>query len=160
MKTKKIIHKETIGSCTIYRGDCLDVISQYPDKYFDLAIVDPPYGIGQTWAKDRSSKLYHHRSTYKNDTIPQKDYFEQLFRVSNNQIIWGGNFFTDFLPPTGAWIFWDKKRSEKTFAAQGELAWTSLHIPVRIIPLHWNGFVVCETRHGGHPHEKPSMLYK
>jgi site-specific DNA-methyltransferase (adenine-specific) len=65
-----------------------------------------------------------------------------------------------FLPVTGAWFFWDKNRSEKTFNAQGELAWTSLKIPLRIIPLRWNGFCTCEKRSGIHPHEKPTALYK
>jgi site-specific DNA-methyltransferase (adenine-specific) len=152
--------KEIIGPCELTREDCMRLMARYPDKHFDLAVVDPPYGIGRTWAKDRTSPLYRHRSLYKNDAIPGQDYFNELFRVSKKQVIWGGNYYTRFLPPTGAWIFWDKKRSEKTFSAQGELAWTSLDIPLRIIPLRWNGFVVCEPRCGWHPHEKPAMLYK
>ena len=151
---------EQIGNATLYLGNCINVMKRYPDKYFDLAIVDPPYGIGQNWKKDTQSKFYKHRSSYKNDTIPSKIYFDELFRVSSNQIIWGGNYFTQFLSPTGAWLFWDKKRSEKTFNAQGELAWTSLNIPIRIIPLRWNGFITCEPRHGVHPHEKPIALYE
>jgi len=151
---------ERLGDITLYLGDCINVMGQYPDKYFDLAIVDPPYGIGENWRKDSGSQFYKHRSTYKNDSIPDKKYFDELFRVSDNQIIWGGNYYTDFLPPTGAWFFWDKQRSEKTFNAQGELAWTSLKIPLRIIPLRWNGFCACEPRSGIHPHEKPIALYK
>lgn len=138
----------------------MDLMAQYPDKHFDLAIVDPPYGIGQNWKKDRFSRFYKHCSKYKNDIIPQEEYFNELFRVSNKQIIWGGNYYTRFLPPTGAWIFWDKKRSDKTFCAQGELAWTSLNISLKIIPLMWNGFCVCEPRSGIHPHEKPVALYE
>jgi len=151
--------KEIIGSCELYNCDCMKIMPTYPDKYFDLAIVDPPYGIGQNWAKDTTSPLYKHRSTYKNKSIPEKKYFDELFRISKKQIIFGGNYYTEFLPPTGSWLFWDKKRSEKTFNAQGELAWTSLNIPLRVIPLRWNGFVTCEPRYGGHPHEKPVMLY-
>ena len=138
----------------------MDLMALYPDKYFDLAIVDPPYGIGQNWRKDRASQFYKHRPQYKNDSIPGEEYFHELFRVSANQIIWGGNYYTRFLPPTGAWLFWDKKRSDKTFCAQGELAWTSLHISLKIIPLKWNGFCVCEPRSGIHPHEKPVALYE
>jgi len=138
----------------------MNVMAQYPDKYFSLAIVDPPYGIGRTWIKDKRSRFSQHRSSYKNNIIPDKKYFEELFRVSEKQIIWGGNYYTQFLPPTGSWIFWDKKRQETTFAAQGELAWTSFNIPLRIIPLRWNGFITCEARYGGHPHEKPVMLYE
>ena len=152
--------KEIIGSCTLYNADCIKIMAQYPDKYFNLAIVDPPYGIGQNWAKDTASPLYKYRGSYKNKSIPSEKYFKELFRISDIQIIWGGNYYTKFLPPTGAWLFWDKKRSEKTFNAQGELAWTSLKSPLRIIPLQWNGFVTCEPRYGGHPHEKPIKLYE
>jgi site-specific DNA-methyltransferase (adenine-specific) len=151
---------ETIGDCTLYLGDCMKIMSTLPDKSIGLAIVDPPYGIGQNWKKDPRSQFYRHRSEYKNNSVPDKKYFDELFRVSVNQIIWGGNYFTRFLPATGAWFFWDKKRSEKTLNAQGELAWTSLKIPLRIIPLRWNGFCVCEKRSGIHPHEKPVALYK
>ena len=154
------MRKETVGNCELHLGDCMELMALYPDKHFDLAIVDPPYGIGQTWAKEISSSLYKHRSTYKNKSIPEKKYFDELFRISNKQIIWGGNYYTKFLPPTGAWIFWDKRRSEKTNYAQGELAWTSLNIPLRIISLRWNGIVTCEPRYGKHPHEKPVALYK
>jgi len=151
---------ETIGSCTLYLGDCMDLMAQYPDKHFDLAVVDPPYGIGQNWKKDTSSQFYTHRTKYKNDSIPQEEYFNELFRVSDNQIVCGGNYYTRFLPPTGAWIFWDKKRSDKTFNAQGELVWTSFRMSLKIIPLRWNGFCVCEPRPGIHPHEKPVALYE
>jgi site-specific DNA-methyltransferase (adenine-specific) len=152
--------KEVIGNATLYLGDCMKLMATMPDKSIDLAIVDPPYGIGQNWRKDRTSQFYRHRSEYKNNSIPNKKYFDELFRVSVNQIIWGGNYYTQFLPPTGAWLFWDKKRSDKTFCAQGELAWTSLHISLKIIPLRWNGFCVCEPRSGIHPHEKPVALYE
>lgn len=151
---------EQIGSATLYLCDCMELMATMPDKSIDLAIVDPPYGIGQNWKKDTLSQFYKHRSKYKNDTIPDKKYFDELFRVSNNQIIWGGNYYTRFLPPTGAWLFWDKKRSAATFNAQGELAWTSLNISLKIIPLMWNGFCVCEPRSGIHPHEKPVALYE
>jgi site-specific DNA-methyltransferase (adenine-specific) len=152
--------KEIIGNCELYLCDCMKLMPALPDKSINLAIVDPPYGIGQNWKKDKTSQFYRHRSEYKNDSIPDKKYFNELFRVSINQIIWGGNYFTQFLPATGAWFFWDKKRSDKTFSAQGELAWASLKIPLRIIPLRWNGFCTCEKRPGIHPHEKPIALYE
>jgi len=151
---------EQIGSATLYLCDCMKLMATMPDKSIDLAIVDPPYGIGPNWKKDTLSQFYKHRSKYKNDSIPDKKYFDELFRVSKNQIIWGGNYYTRFLPPTGAWLFWDKKRTDKTFNAQGELAWTSLHISLKLIPLMWNGFCVCEPRSGIHPHEKPVALYE
>jgi len=152
--------KKVIGNVTLYLGDCMELMATLPDKSIDLAIVDPPYGIGQTWKKDRNSQFYKHCTTYRNNIPPNEKYFNELFRVSANQIIWGGNYYTRFLPPTGAWLFWDKKRSEKTFSAMGELAWTSLHISLKIIPLMWNGFCVCETRSGIHPHEKPVALFE
>jgi len=150
---------EQIGSATLYLGDCMKLMATMPDKSIGLAIVDPPYGIGENWRKDRASQFYKHCTKYKNNAIPDKDYFDELFRVSVNQIIWGGNYYSQFLPPTGAWLFWDKQRSEKTFSAQGELAWTSFHISLKKISLMWNGFCVCEPRSGIHPHEKPVALY-
>lgn len=149
-----------IANIELSREDCLELMGRYPNKHFDLAIVDPPYGIGKDWKKNPHSQFYKHDSSYKNDVIPGKDYFDELFRVSDKQIIWGGNYYTDFLPATGAWIVWDKKRLEKQLHAQGELAWTSLRIPLRIIPFAWSGCVTCEPRYGKHPHEKPVTLYK
>ena len=144
----------------LFNSDCMEVMALYPDKYFDLAIVDPPYGIGMNWTKDKNSKFYKHKSTYQNDSIPSKEYFQELFRVSKNQIIWGGNYYTDYLPAVNGWIVWDKQRSYlKQHMAEAELAWSSLKIPVRIISLIWNGFFTCERRYGNHPHEKPVKLY-
>jgi site-specific DNA-methyltransferase (adenine-specific) len=139
----------------------METMGRYPDKSFGLAIVDPPFGIGQNWKKDsHSRRFYTHRSTYKNNKIPDENYFNELFRVSDNQIIFEGNYYTEYLPPRNSWIVWDKIRSAKTKYAQCELAWTSFNIPVRIISLKWNGFDVCEPRYGKHPHEKPVSLYK
>jgi site-specific DNA-methyltransferase (adenine-specific) len=138
----------------------MNLMARYPDKHFDLAIVDPPYGIGENWTKDTDSKFYTHRSTYKNDKTPDKKYFNELFRVSDKQIIFGANYYTEYLPPRNSWIVWDKMRSACTFNSQCELAWTSFNIPVRIISLKWNGFDTCGPRHGKHPHEKPVALYK
>jgi len=131
-----------------------------PDGFFDLADVDPPYGIGKNWTKDKHSKFYTHKSSYNNDTIPGEEYFKELFRVSKNQIIWGANYFTAFLPARNSWIVWDKKRDyPKQHMAEGELAWTSFNIPLRIAEFRWNGACVCSPRYGKHPHEKPVPLY-
>lgn len=145
----------------VYNMDCVEYMKSIPHKYFDLAICDPPYGIGQNWKKDKGTKLYNHTSSYKNNTIPDKEYFDELFRVSKNQIIWGGNYFTEYLPARNSWIVWDKKRNfVKQKMSEGELAWTSFNIPLRIAEFMWCGAVVCEKRYGKHPHEKPTMLYK
>lgn len=141
--------------------DCMEYMATQEDNAFDLAIVDPPYGIGENWKKDKHSLFYKHESGYKNDVIPGPEYFAELFRVSKNQIIWGGNYFTDHLPARNGWIVWDKKRDQPTqHMAEGELAWHSLKIPLRIVELVWNGACLCENKYGKHPHEKPIKLYQ
>ena len=141
--------------------DCMAGMAEFPDKYFELAIVDPPYGIGENWKKDRSSKFYTHNSSYKNNAIPDELYFNELFRVSKNQIIWGANYYTEYLPARNSWIVWDKKRDFVTqHLAEGELGWTSFNIPLRIAEVMWNGCCRREPRYGSHPHEKPIALYE
>lgn len=107
----------------VYNIDCMIGMKEYPDKYFDLAIVDPPYGIGDklvnggTWAKNR-------KTGYSGwDIKPPKEYFDELFRVSKNQIIWGGNYFE--LPPTRCFLIWDKPSMRIPTMADCEFAWTS-----------------------------------
>jgi len=103
--------KDTEGKVyTITHEDCMALMARYPEKHFDLAIVDPPYGIGEDWKKrNKGSKFAE--TTYKNKNIPTRDYFSELFRVSKNQIIWGYNYFTDILGPTNYLIVWDKMSS-------------------------------------------------
>jgi len=139
----------------------MDFMKTVTDRHYDLAIADPPYGIGQNWKKDRHSKFYKHESQYKNDSIPSGNYFKELFRISKNQIVWGGNYYTEYLPPRNSWIVWDKDRNYETqHLSEGELAWTSFNVPVRFARFLWSGFCTCEKRHGAHPHEKPIALYK
>lgn len=142
--------------------DCMVAMREFPDKFFDLAIVDPPFGIGENWRKDSDSKFYNHRSSYKNDSTPGKEYFDELFRVSKDQIIWGCNYYWNFLPPSNNLIFWDKNRDVFTqFNSYGELAWTSIKkYPFNKIKITWNGCVRDEPRYGGHPHEKPVGIYR
>lgn len=145
--------------------DCLVGMREYPDKFFDLAIVDPPYGIGQDWKKSTSRKKKHFNSTYKNEYRPSPEYFKELFRVSMNQIIWGYNYYADLLPVTNKIIVWDKcSNFEKSRKSEGELAWTSISkYPLRIYQHEWDG-----ARKGPengktktiHPHQKPLGLYK
>lgn len=148
------------GNCKFYKGDCLKIMKYFSDNEFDLAIVDPPYGIGQNWTKDKSSKFYKHRNTFNNKTL-NEDYFIELFRVSKNQIIWGCNYYWNFLPPTNNLIFWDKKKdTKKQFGSAGELAWVSFKkYPLLKYEFIWNGCCVCEPTIKIHPHQKPIKLY-
>ena len=117
---------------TVYLMDCIAGMKHYPDKYFDLAVVDPPYGInvanmnmGAGKGK-RCSKLKNRKWKPKDwdSGIPDEEYFEQLFRVSKNQIIWGGNYFIDYLPPSQYFAIWDKGEGlyGRSFA-ECEYAW-------------------------------------
>jgi site-specific DNA-methyltransferase (adenine-specific) len=149
-----------VPGITLFNMDCMEYLKSLPDKSFDLAIVDPPYGVGETWRKDRKSKFYKHTSSYKNEETPGVEYWCELRRVSINQIVWGGIFYTEYLPSSKAWIVWDKFRSRKTHMAEVDLAWTSFTNRNAIIyKIPWNGFIVSGNRHGEHPHEKPVELY-
>ena len=141
--------------------DNMALMARYPDNYFDLAIVDPPYGIGIDGQKECvAKKALHNRKKKENKgwdkAIPEKSYFDELFRVSKNQIIWGGNYFTEFLKPTKAWIFWYKGQNDLTMS-DGEMAWTSFDKVTRQIEINRN---VLRFQDTFHPTEKPIDLYK
>ena len=147
----------------VYNKDCQPEMQQMKENQYDLVIVDPPYGIGQVWSKSRNDRFYKHRSSYTNKTIPNWKYFKELFRVSKNQIIWGGNYFTRFLAPSNHWLIWDKDRNyEKTFMSEIEMAWHSFSSPARIIKITWDG--ARKEKETGikkiHPFQKPIQLYK
>jgi len=154
---------EHIGNTTLYLTDCMKLMAKYPDKYFNLAITDPPYGIGQDWKK-RNKGANFTNTTYKNESIPSRDYFQELFRVSRNQIIWGYNYFTEILGSTNYLIVWDKKsNNNKVFHySKCEIAYTSFRIPANIYSITWDGYRM--GRETGnkkiHPHQKPIELYK
>ena len=144
-------------------GDCMDYLKEYPDNYFSLSVCDPPYGIGDTWSKNRSDRFYKKGKMHKYDNteIPKPEYFQQLIRISKNQIIWGCNYYTEFLQPTNSWIIWDKKiNSLKTFMSEAELAWSSFKKVTRIAEFVWNGALKCEITDKIHLHQKPVALYK
>ena len=152
----------------IYNIDCVEGMKQYDDNYFDLAIVDPPYGIGESGGKIRTNKkrpCYELRKketkyTPKNwdNNRPEKEYWQELFRISKNQIVWGGNYFVEHLPVSMGWIFWDKK-NEGTVFSDGEMAFTSFKRGLKMYRL--------SSKHGTkggkdriHPTEKPVKLYE
>jgi site-specific DNA-methyltransferase (adenine-specific) len=166
----------------ITNEDNMELMARYPDKYFDLAIVDPPYGIGASKQSQSSSKMKGRknsvikRSNLKSkewdNEIPNKEYFDELFRVSKEQIIWGGNYFP--LPLINSWLIWNKLQLLET-RSDGEMAWTSFKKPLKIVPLLQDGFkrgqnvgynqpVIYNEPFSGkqtiHPTQKPVALYK
>ncbi|WP_422858789.1 DNA methyltransferase [Flagellimonas sp. S174] len=147
----------------ISNEDNMALMSRYQDNHFDVAIVDPPYGIGDSWSKNRKDRFFQNGKlhTYQNTEAPSFEFFEELKRVSKNQIIWGGNYFTEFLEPTNSWIVWNKKRkAAKTFMSEAELAWTSYKKVMRIADFLWDGCKKCEKVSKWHPHQKPWSLYE
>ena len=158
----------------ITNEDNLELMKRYPDNYFDLAIVDPPYGIGfdgNTTANGGiagkrngfTHKQHHEKKGWDNER-PSLEYFIELQRVSKNQIVWGGNYFADLLPPKNGWIFWDKKitnANNKNFS-DGELAWTSFDCVLRRFTYDWIGFGYLnnpQKEKKTHPTQKPVQLY-
>jgi site-specific DNA-methyltransferase (adenine-specific) len=129
-----------IGQAELHNIDCMAYMATLPDNAFDLAIVDPPYGIergGQTetFTKNPKHKRKLHKQKEWDNEIPTSEYFNELVRVSKNQIIWGGNYFTEYLKPTKAWIFWYKGQRDLTMS-DGELAWTTEDKPLRCITVN------------------------
>ena len=146
---------------TITNEDNMELMARYPDNYFDLAIVDPPYGLGIDGQKKSINKNPKHNRkehAHKNwdNAIPNKEYFNELFRVSKNQIIWGGNYFTEYLKPTKGWVFWYKGQNDLTMS-DGEMAWTSFQSVTRQVEINRAQLISQNTFH---PTEKPYKLYK
>jgi len=156
-----------VPSSEVYLEDCVKALKRYADNHFDLAIVDPPYGIGEDGRKGvRTSpsrpNSYLREPKYKakgwDSNSPDEEYFNELIRVSKNQIIWGANHFISKIPyDSSCWVVWDKK-NEGTDFADCELAWTSFKTAVRKFRIH-----KFEGTRGGkdciHPCQKPIYLY-
>lgn len=151
-----------------YNMDCMEYMQTLPDKSFDLAVVDPPYGIGESGSKNHTRGKLAVAKNYKafagNDTQPPTPmYFEQLIRVSKNQIIFGANHFADKIPnpASSCWIVWDKENGNTDFA-DCELAWTSFKSAVRIFRFRWQGMLqgnMADKEQRIHPTQKPVALY-
>ena len=150
-----------IKNCTLYNMDCMEYMKLLPDNAFDLAIVDPPYGI-ERFEKNVESKS---RKTFTNklndwDKKPTKEYFNELFRVSKNQIIWGANhFWENNLPNCPHFIIWDKQQPVPNFAF-GEMAWTSFSGVAKKIQLAYYGNIGNDIGGRMHPTQKPVKLYE
>ena len=153
-ETPAVVMAPAYGTLDLRRADCMDMMAEFPDGYFDLAIVDPPYGIGRKFKGGKTGKMQFNEVVEKGwDVAPEDDYFRQLRRVSSNQIIWGGNYFE--LPPTRCWIIWDKQISEDFSLAMAELAWVSKDGLTKIVRMP-------TPKDGGkiHPTQKPVALYR
>ena len=137
----------------VFNRDCMEAMREFPDKFFELAIVDPPYGIGEklvnggTWARERKSEYSEW------DKVPNPEYFNELFRVSEHQIIWGGNYFD--LPPCRCFIVWDKPQMRIPTMADCEFAWTSFDSVAKIASILQE-----KGKERIHLAQKPIALYK
>lgn len=140
----------------LYNCDCMELMARYPDNHFDLAIVDPPYGLNEKLTRGGGNHLKFKDDKRINnwDVIPDDKYFNELFRISNNQIIWGGNYFD--LPIYRCPIIWNKQQPLSNFSSF-ELAWTSFDRPNDIFSERQAGFCG-DTKI--HPTQKPVKLYK
>lgn len=136
--------------------NCMEGVKRFPDKYFDLAVVDPEYGINinHNMGRRKGEKPSPFKKVKWDKEPPQQEYFNELFRVSKNQIIFGGNYFTDKLPPSKCWICWDKGFSDEVSFASFELAWTSFDRAAKRI------LISSVQKNRIHPTQKPVRLYE
>tara|TARA_R110001592_G_scaffold351111_1_gene647968 strand:- start:25 stop:660 length:636 start_codon:yes stop_codon:yes gene_type:complete len=148
----------------LYNQDCLEAMKDMKDNQFDLAIVDPPYGINIT----KNKRLNNNSKKDWDKEIPTPEYFKELFRVSKNQIIWGGNYFIEYLKNTRCYLNWDKLNHSDTYA-DCEMAWTSFDKNAKIFKYMWDGnrygFIgaiqgVGKKSIRTHPTQKPVALYE
>jgi site-specific DNA-methyltransferase (adenine-specific) len=150
--------------------DCMEYMATLPDKAFDLAIVDPPYGIdaAELFGGEirKSGNGCAMKSAFeKKDwdaSIPEREYFEQLERVSKNRIIWGANYMTNHIPPSMGWIVWDKDNGTTKFS-DCELAFSSFESALRKFKYTWNGMIQGDMKNKEqriHPTQKPVKLYE
>lgn len=156
-----------------YNMDCVQGMKEFPDGYFDLAIVDPVYGDvtkggymthnkGQRIGTGKANQKGYHDGLWQQDKTG-KEYFEELLRVSKNCIIWGGNYFANLLPPSQGWIVWDKCHPEGLTFADAELAYTSFDKATRTFRFMWNGMLQGDMKNKEnriHPTQKPVALYE
>lgn len=149
----------------VYLGDCLEYMRNLPDKSIDLVLTDPPYGIGEAKGKNISRGKLAKSKDYGvldwDNSIPPRECFEQMTRISKNQVIFGGNYFVENLSNSPCWLVWDKNNSGDF--ADCELAWTSFKTAVRKFVYTWNGMLQQDMKNKEkryHPTQKPIALFK
>ena len=155
----------------IYNMDCLEAMRQFPNNFFDLAIVDPPYGLdmandmadksGKQYGVAQAPKRKYERDDWDKQS-PDEEYFQELFRISKNQIIWGANHFISKVGiDSPGWVVWYKHTNG--YYADAELAWTSFDSTVKVFDFIWNGMLQGDMKNKEvriHPTQKPVALYK
>ena len=148
-----------VPSSDVYLEDCVTALKRFNDKHFDLAIVDPPYGIGAGSKKfingtSKTVKNYYRENDWDKER-PSKEYFDELLRVSKNQIVWGGNYFADYLGAFRCFICWDKTIHGNSYA-DCELAWTSFD---KVARYYRKNIAQVNSEGRMHPTQKPITLY-
>ena len=157
-----------MSKITATNEDCMLMMARYPDDYFELAIVDTPYGIGESSNDNKSRSKLGKSKDYGckkwDDNAPNKEYFKELKRVSKNQIIWGANHFIENIPKANSscWVVWNKENGANDFA-DCELAYCSFNTAVRKVDLRWHGMLQHDMKNKEiriHPTQKPVKLYE
>lgn len=143
------------GNIRMFNGDCMEFMANVPDKHYELAIVDPPYGIGRDGGKTGKHWKYYEPKQWDSER-PDQEYFNQIFRCCRNQIIWGANYFTNHIPPSMGWVFWDK--GQDLTMSDGELAFTSFARALRRKEI--NRCKIFDNGGALHPTQKPVALYR
>jgi len=153
----------------LHNIDCMEYLAACDDNAFELAIVDPPYGIGEVGQRNKTgdrptakwknpkSQIY---KFFDDSKIPKQEYFDEVKRVSNNQIVWGGNYFSEKLNASKGWIVWNKKADIKENLSMAELAWSSFDKKVNVYEHLWAGFKKKYKVERIHPTQKPVELYE
>ena len=153
----------------VYNEDCMQLMARYPDNYFDLAVVDPPYGLnisalsnyGESGGTDKrwnTNKKDFYKPKEWDKNIPTAEYFEQLKRVSKNQIVWGWNYYVSYFNDCPSYIVWNKEASGNY--SDCEMAWCSIKGTNKIFKWLWNGFRKQQPEERIHPTQKPVALYE
>lgn len=165
MEFKEIISKIPIKPYfktelgVLYNADCLEIMKYMPEKSIDLVLTDPPYGINADSISFKNgtskSKLYNINNWDKE--IPNQEVFNNIYKVSNNQIIWGGNYFVNYIKPSMCWLFWDKMTGNNSYS-DGELAFTSFKKALKKYSILWLGANAKDTKERLHPTQKPLKL--